>query len=468
MPLRSDRFDVQKRRAVNIDQLDRDQRILAFCEALIFASETSLTLVNGEWGSGKTFFVERCAEILRSARPPKPHVVQFNAWRQSHAKDPLQDMTNCMTAGLSGNTRRSLRSVARKAARHMAMSVNDAFARKTWGLLDVKHFRGGGKSRWEIAEKELETFGQRLQQEASQQRIILLIDELDRCEPTHALGVIETAYHLLRVPNVQIVIAVNQRALEQSIQNTYGPDYDAERYLRRFIDTTYQLPDPPASVVADYIDSRMSRLRGFPTEFVDGGCLASGLLAIAILCPTRSIRDVDIAVRLMQRVLADCRSQYDLLVSEGFTLSLSQMIDFAAVVVALRLALPDSYRHVAQFPRDGLGAWKKFSKDFGYHYDYRYTDLKTSEYLYDFFAYLVALGGTSATNGIPTIRNDDVRPIFSEQDIEGLVRKISSLRSAQDSVSDADGVPMSMSLPIREWARAIDEEMPALVGPVTD
>jgi len=90
--LRSQLFDVLQREWEGIDQLDRDRRALAFCEALVTATGPSLVLVNGEWGAGKTFFLERCAEILRSARHPKPRVIEFNAWRQSHFKDPLLDV----------------------------------------------------------------------------------------------------------------------------------------------------------------------------------------------------------------------------------------------------------------------------------------------------------------------------------------------------------------------------------------
>lgn len=468
MPLRSDRFDVPNRRAVNIDQLDRDQRILAFCEDLVSASETSLTLVNGEWGSGKTFFIERCAEILRSSCPPKPHVVQFNAWRQSHSKDPLLDMTHCMTAGLNGKTRRSLRSVARKATRHMAMSVNDAVARKTWGLLDIRHLQVGSKSQWEIAEQELSVFGERLQRKSCQQRIILLIDELDRCEPTHALSVIETAHHLFRVPNVQIVIAVNQGALEQSIQNTYGTSYDAERYLRRFIDSTHQLPDPPANVVAGYIESRMHDLPAMPSELFDASCLATKFLSLAILCPTRSFRDVDIAVRLMQRVLSDVKAKHDRLVAGDSQLKLAQLINFAAALITLRLALPASYRQLLEDPTNGFGAWLRFRKDYGYYFHHRYTELKTSEYLHEFFSHLVALGGTSSSGGIPMVGRSDVSPIFPDQAVDHLVSKVVALRRTQGSAANSDEAPMSISVPILDWARAIDEEMPALVGPVED
>ena len=446
--------------------MDRDRRALTFCEALVTSTDSSLILVNGEWGAGKTFFLERCAEILRCAHDPKPHVVEFNAWRQSHFKDPLLDLTHCLTARLDKTPRCSLREVAETAARNMAMSINDEVARRTLGILDIRHFRRAIKNRWEVAEETLQEFQRQLSGEAKRRKIILLIDEVDRCEPSHALQIIETARHVFCVQGVQLVIAVNQNSLEHSIRDTYGSDYDAERYLRRFIDTTYQLPDPPANVVAGYINERLSEAGRLPSELFDSNCQASKLLSLAILSPARSIRDVDVAVRLMQQVLADLRARHERLVENGSTLKLTQTIDFAAVVVALRLAAPGSYRLLVQSPTDGMGAWRALQEKLGYHFDRRHIDFMASEYMYQFFAYLVALGGTSATNGTPSIGRDDLEPVFSQKDIEGLVGKISSLRRAQRPNDGADKTPMSMKMPVREWARVIDQEMPALSGPI--
>ena len=207
MVLHSPRFDVPKRGWDSNDHLGRDQRALTFCEGLINSAGASLTLVNGEWGAGKTFFLDRCAEILRSAHDPKPHVVEFNAWRQSHFKDPLLDLTHCLTARLDETHSRSLRDVAAAVARNMAMNVNDEVARRTLGLLDIKHFRQEGSNRWEDAEKELRAFQQRLLEEANRRQIILLIDEVDRCVPSHALQIIDTARHVFCVKGVQLVIA---------------------------------------------------------------------------------------------------------------------------------------------------------------------------------------------------------------------------------------------------------------------
>ena len=57
-------------------------------------------------------------------------------------------------------------------------------------------------------------------------------------------------------------------------------------------------------------------------------------------------------------------------------------------------------------------------------------------------------------------------PIFAERGIDSLVRQIVSLRRTQLSGDETLQTPMSLKMPIQDWARIIDQEMPALSGPI--
>ena len=67
--------------------------------------------------------------------------------------------------------------------------------------------------------------------------LIVIIDELDRCHPSYALELLATVRHLFNVDGVvKIVLAINRAELAHSVQSIYGPDFSADRYLRRFAD----------------------------------------------------------------------------------------------------------------------------------------------------------------------------------------------------------------------------------------
>ena len=72
----------------------------------------------------------------------------------------------------------------------------------------------------------------------------ILIDELDRCRPTYAIELLETAKHIFGVNHVVFVLAVNRDQLAHSVKVLYGSEFDAEGYLRRFFDIEFKLPAP--------------------------------------------------------------------------------------------------------------------------------------------------------------------------------------------------------------------------------
>jgi hypothetical protein len=71
---------------------------------------------------------------------------------------------------------------------------------------------------------------------------VWFVDELDRCRPTFAVELLERVKHLFDAPNVVFVLALDKRQLSTSLSAVYGQGFDAEEYLRRFIDLEFKLP----------------------------------------------------------------------------------------------------------------------------------------------------------------------------------------------------------------------------------
>ena len=73
--------------------------------------------------------------------------------------------------------------------------------------------------------------------------LVVVIDELDRCRPSYAVELLETAKHLFTVDHVVFVLALNRLELAHSICAVYGSGFDADGCLRRFFDVYFPLPD---------------------------------------------------------------------------------------------------------------------------------------------------------------------------------------------------------------------------------
>ncbi len=90
-------------------------------------------------------------------------------------------------------------------------------------------------------------------------RLVVFIDELDRCSPTYVIKLLERIKHYFTCDNVTFVFSINFRELEYSIKHFYGEGIDACRYLDRFFDVRMQLPAVEMDKFLSSIGARESR-----------------------------------------------------------------------------------------------------------------------------------------------------------------------------------------------------------------
>lgn len=239
---------------------------------------TSLN-ISAPWGAGKSFFLSRFAKQLRADGRV---VAEVNAWRDDHADDPIYPVMSAILTALGKSTKKAkLREALAKNAGKIAVRTGRGLVRRAAtfvigateidGMLDdvAKSIaEAGDEVVGELAEKSLERFeeGQRAIKEfrATIERevkgkdpLFILVDELDRCRPTYAVSVLERVKHLFDVPNVIFVFATNSDELTHTIRAVYGIGFDADRYLLRFFDRTYQF-DPPS--VRQFVDAQWASL----------------------------------------------------------------------------------------------------------------------------------------------------------------------------------------------------------------
>lgn len=101
--------------------------------------------------------------------------------------------------------------------------------------------------------------------------LFIFIDELDRCRPTYAIELLENIKHLFSVPGVVFILATDSDQLGHSIESVYGQGIDAGAYLRRFIDQTYQLPEPSYEQFAELLFTKLNmKLIWTEDNFVKG------------------------------------------------------------------------------------------------------------------------------------------------------------------------------------------------------
>jgi hypothetical protein len=263
---------------------------------LIQASDDGLVLtIEGEWGTGKTSFIRMWKARLKML--PNFVPIYYDAFSIDFTDDPFVSLAASIYQGLLERVRRRhkrneqseqlkhLKKITKQLAIELAQMtaglavaslssgfvssgavrnwMKRAFARLTFDTLKVNadakfeaflHSNDTAASFRSVLKDLL------LGDEASPVRVVVFVDELDRCRPIFAVELIEKIKHLFNIPGVFFVLGVNMRQLLSTIQLVYGvKDIDAQIYLQKFVDFTTRLP-VSSGVSADESSSQAASL----------------------------------------------------------------------------------------------------------------------------------------------------------------------------------------------------------------
>lgn len=266
------------------DLLSRKIEVQAFCTTLLRQRGPALFSVDAEWGQGKTAFLKMCSAYLRSKESNSlaAGVVEFNAWTESYRNNPLLDIVSSLKRELTDyktedcqEVLRSLRQQARVVASGglaPEKKLDENFLVRT-AAIDFKR----------TLVNYVEKCGGKL---------IVLVDELDRCRPDYALGVLERMRHLFNVEGVVVAIAVNPDALQHSIAKLYGTDVDAgKRFLSRAIDYRTWLPERGKENTEAFVASALGK-NGL-TKYFDEHPFLRKIFDVLLDVDGRSLRDIE-------------------------------------------------------------------------------------------------------------------------------------------------------------------------------
>ncbi len=74
------------------------------------------------------------------------------------------------------------------------------------------------------------------------EKLVVFIDELDRCKPTFAVEMLESIKHYFDDDRFIFVMSINKSQLIHTISRYYGDGFDSNLYLNKFYDMNIQLP----------------------------------------------------------------------------------------------------------------------------------------------------------------------------------------------------------------------------------
>lgn len=330
------------------DLLDRKTIAINLSYILKNFPDLNVLAIDSSWGTGKTTFINMWIDMLKteneittmlcndnmdydSVSIPYNSIfetVYFNAWECDYMNDPLISLLSTLEDNLEsfkGNfeklTIKSLNTIRKYGKATLtavikvltsnlvnldSVTLNDNLEEELPNiaskLSDIALSDIAAKKEVRSLIKEAFTsYRNKINENSSIcKKIIIFIDELDRCRPTFAIELLETIKHFFNLDDYIFVISLDKEQLSHSIKTVYGENMDSTGYLRRFFDLEYTLP---FEGIDSYIDIKFKEL---DETFINTIYIKNFLKQI-FLKENYSLRDIDKSLPLIKILLSNIR-----------------------------------------------------------------------------------------------------------------------------------------------------------------
>lgn len=262
---------------------DRNQEIIEFIEGLERIGENKFISLDARWGEGKTFYVrqiektleyqtlnyfkkefENVQEELEKLEPyfkgtdlEKQIIthsylpVYYDAWLYDNHSDPLMslllviskkcrqqiDTTRAKTLSERLGELASSISFGLQFIKGSQISVDGQKVINAFKDIDILEEI---KTAEELRAKVKQILNEALVEQA--EKLVIFIDELDRCRPSYALEMLERIKHYFDDDRIIFIVSVNKEQLIHTISNYYGNGFDSTGYLNKFFDINVYVP----------------------------------------------------------------------------------------------------------------------------------------------------------------------------------------------------------------------------------
>jgi Cdc6-like AAA superfamily ATPase len=232
----------------------------------------------GEWGTGKTSLMNMIENKLKN----DDHIatVWFNAWRYEQDEHPIVPMVTTIIKALQfkkdfliAEGERGKKFV--KALRGMISAfsfkakLNFPFVGNVESTLQPKEFFQDPDKTVVDSLMEQSVFFDTFEilnqaSLSSNRKILVLIDDLDRCFPDRAVKILETIKLVLSQSNFIFVMGISRTVIEGYLKHRYKKNYGLEdfqgaQYLDKIIQLPFYLP-PHSERMEQYAKELLSRL----------------------------------------------------------------------------------------------------------------------------------------------------------------------------------------------------------------
>ena len=249
------------------DSIGRTESVCQFvslCNSLENGCSISL---DARWGFGKTFFVKQAKLVLDSFNPNSKELsedekerirrifstfiqnkeidsfvtVYYDAWVCDNDSDPILSLIYSIIKAIAPDEKLTNKTDFLELGALVIDSIYGKNASDYVKLLRDKDALTIIKTQKSLHENIAQFLDSILIERGN--RLVIFIDELDRCRPDYAVRLLERIKHYFSNERITFVFSTCEEQLQHTIRHFYGDGFDACRYLERFFDLRIELPE---------------------------------------------------------------------------------------------------------------------------------------------------------------------------------------------------------------------------------
>lgn len=261
--------------SIKRNKYNRTKDVIDFIRALEQIEENMFISLDAKWGEGKTFYVRQVEQTLSylTKKAKKINIednieeafsknplgkmdlkhtyfpVYYNAWLYDNHDDPLMSLVLILSKICESYCDTKLSSNLSEKIISLMDSFSFSIGRFQFGSnfenirekFVGKDILSSLKTEEEIREKVKEIFDCIIVENV--EKLVIFIDELDRCRPNFAIEMLERIKHYFDDDRIIFIASVNREQLIHSISKYYGMNFDSTGYLDKFFDWNIYLPE---------------------------------------------------------------------------------------------------------------------------------------------------------------------------------------------------------------------------------
>ena len=258
--------------SIRNDMMQRSRDVRDFLSMLDTIDNNAFISVDAMWGDGKTFFVRQVEMTMRyyNKITSNKEITQeekdafennnilgnlkleytylpiyFNSWLYDNYTDPLLSLLFVISKKCGNINTQLTKSISDRlkdvlSSASLSIPFLSLSGEKLLEAVGDKDILEEIELAEDIRKKVKTIFDDVIVEKVD--KLVIFIDELDRCRPGYALEMLERVKHYFDDERIIFVMSINKSQLIHTISKFYGNEFASSLYLNKFFDVSIQLP----------------------------------------------------------------------------------------------------------------------------------------------------------------------------------------------------------------------------------